>query len=91
MTEPCNLAKNLSKSLGQLFAEFTDLKVRVNTLEAMIGLHETLLGNMTVGMAHLSERLEKLEEKERTRARDDFQREQILDFKNADGLDTSGC
>jgi len=40
----------------------------IRKLEEKIKLHNTLLGNLTVGISHISERLQKLEEKDRLRA-----------------------
>ena len=76
MTEPCNLAKNLSKSFSAHFVEFTNLKVEM----------KKALDILAKNQGELSRRLFDLEEKERDRAREDHAREQALDFKNAEGL-----
>ena len=72
MTESCNLAKNLSKSFADLFNQVTELKEKVSNQQ---------INNMV-----LAERIYALEEKERQLAREDHDREQALDFKNAEGL-----
>lgn len=46
---------------------------------------------LKVANEELARRLFALEEKELQRARDEHQKEQFLDWKNSEGLDTEGC
>jgi hypothetical protein len=48
--------------------------------------HEKRIAELEESITHILERLHQLEEKERERARIEFQREQALDFINSEGL-----
>jgi hypothetical protein len=80
MTEPSNLAKNLSKSFADLICKVTDIEVKL--VEAL-----TKIANSQINNTVLSARISALEEKERQRDREAFQREQALDFANSEGLE----
>ena len=75
MTEPCNLARNLSKSFADLFNQVTELKVKVSNQQ---------INNMV-----LAERIYALEEKERQRDRDEWDRELNLDSGPPDYIPTN--
>jgi len=75
MTEPCNLARNLSKSLGKHFVEFTELKAKYQS-----------------EIEELSKRLANLEEKERVRARDEHNKEILLNYDpESEGIEKVRC
>jgi len=86
MTEPCNLAKNLSKSFADHFLEFTTMKVLVEKLNSEVTILEQkqeelrhLLDATIESEAELLNRVFALEEKDRQRAREDHDREVLLD------------
>jgi len=88
------VTKNLSRSFADHFCEFTEFKVKMqkaldelskklSDLESELNLLAQTEGEDT---SELAKRISELEEKERQRDRDEFQREQALDFKNSEGL-----
>ena len=72
MSDPCNLAKNLSKSFAELYCKVTTLEVLARELEMRI------LQGIKIE-EELKKRVENLE-------RDGFQRELALDHRNSEGL-----
>jgi len=74
-----NLIKNLSKSFSDLYCKVTDLEVKLEELQGKLSASQ-------INNSVLAGRIFDLEEKERQRDREEFQREQALDFANSEGL-----
>ena len=61
-----------------------DEQIGINSGDIL--LHQTAIKELEESMKHVLERLHALEEKERARARESHQREEALDFADAEGL-----
>jgi len=95
------VTKNLSRSFADHFCEFTEFKVKIqkalDELSRQFERSEIQISEnyrtfekatiaLNINLSEIEKRLFSLEEKERQRDRDEFQREQALDFKNSEGL-----